>query len=155
MPVLTSPPLLAGGAGLPVNGRVTFAPTAAYAWGERFVTAAQQAGVVRGGVFFGADAESPLELTPTPAGVGLSIVLHLEDVGRFWSREHRIARLVSVPDVSQVSWAGLDDFAPGVIVAPGAGFGAGGFGAGGFGVGAEQTVQGFGVGPFGLGVFGT
>lgn len=157
MPVLISPPRLAGGVGDAVNGLVEVAATAEYTFEGVVVTTAPRSGVIRAGEFFGADAESPLELVPTPDGVGMRIVLRLEvvDVSRPWSTVHRIARTVVVPDLSQVSWAFLDDFDPSPPpIVPGSGFGLGGFGGGEFGAGETVTAEGFGVESFGSGPFG-
>lgn len=114
MPVLTSPPLI-GGAANPVSGRVAIVPTATYEWDGQTVTMAPQAGVVRDGLFYDADGTSPLDLVPTPEGVGMRVVLMLasQSTGR---GEHRWSRTVTVPDTAEVAWPDLVD-----VVAPASG----------------------------------
>lgn len=111
MPVLTSPPLI-GGAGKPVTGRVAVIPTATFQAGDgSIVTMAVQGGVIRGGQFYGLDGTSPLELIATPEGIGMRVVLHLDEQGA--SRgEHRVSRVVAVPDQPSVAWADLIDVVP-------------------------------------------
>lgn len=112
MPTLTSPPTLVGANGTPVNGRVALMPTATYSYGATTVTTALAAGVVRNGQFYGADGESPLVIYPTPANVGLRIVLYLEEVTGSGTQEHGISRVVTVPNVATVAWVNLVDVVP-------------------------------------------
>lgn len=115
MPVLTSPPLV-GAAGELVTGWVAVAPTATYSWGGESVTTVPQAGVIKGGAFFATDGVSPLEVLPTPAGVGMRIVLYLEEEtgDGSVSREHVMSRTVAVPDAPSVAWVDLVDVVPAV-----------------------------------------
>lgn len=114
MPVLTSPPILTGGTGQPVNGRIVVAPTAQYSWGGNTVTTTPQSGVVKDGQFFAEDGQSELVITPTVTGVGMRMVLFLEQRTSSGAapREHQIARVVAVPDVGSVDWLDLLDVEP-------------------------------------------
>ena len=115
MPVLTSPPLI-GGAGKPVTGRVAVQATAEYEWTDtdavvHYVTTAPQAAVVRDGQFYDLTSNTPLELIPTPANVGMRVVLRLEEQGAERG-EHVMSRIVEVPDVATVAWGDLVDMVP-------------------------------------------
>lgn len=138
MPVLTSPPLLVGGTGIPVDGRIVIFPTEGYEWAGQFVTTAPKGGVIRGGAFYGEDGESPLQLMPTATHVGMCLELHIADYSGVRPRQHVIKRTVKVLEVESVDWSSLVDFVPPV---PGE-------------VPEEPVSAGFGLTPFGTGPFG-
>lgn len=71
-----------------------------------------QVGEVRDGAFFSAvGGREPLVLKPTPAGVGMQIVLHLSEQDAVRGKT-TISRTVAVPDAPEVAWSELLDVAP-------------------------------------------
>lgn len=107
MPVLTTPPMI-GGTDRPVSGKVTVTPSREYVWDGQPVLPVPQHGLVSRGYFTGPDGMSPLELVPTPVGVGMYVVLSFGDT--------TVKRTVAVPSAAEVAWDDLVDLAPASIV---------------------------------------
>lgn len=107
MPRLISPPLI-GGTDRAVSGTIVVTPSRAYVHAGAPVLPVPQSGVVKAGQFFSKDGATPLDLVPTPAGVGMHLDLRLSS----GAGEKRITRTVAVPSAATVAWDALADLVP-------------------------------------------